>query len=266
MTHHFIMMSGGAGSFAAAKRVLAGKPNHVTLLFCDTMIEDEDLYRFLDDIEAHLGIPITRIADGRTPWQLFNDKRRMGNSQVDLCSRILKRELSDKWLEENCDPLDTVIYVGIDWTESHRFDDGNGRGSKARYSRMGWRCKAPLCEAPYMGKGQMLDLIVEAGIKMPRMYLMGFPHNNCGGFCVKAGFDSFALLLKHFPERYAQHEQAEVDFNRNIGKDKTTYTVMRDRRGKQTRPMSMAKFRRRVETKKFVEGMEWGGCGCFSDD
>lgn len=28
----------------------------------------------------------------------------------------------------------------------------------------------------------------------------------------------------------------------------------------------MAKFRRRVETKKFVEGMEWGGCGCFSDD
>ena len=63
-----------------------------------------------------------------------------------------------------------------------------------------------------------------------------------------------------------QHEQAEADFNRNIGKDKTTYTVMRDRRGKQTRPMSMAKFRRRVETKKFVEGMEWGGCGCFSDD
>lgn len=25
MTHHVIMMSGGAGSFAAAKRVLAGK-------------------------------------------------------------------------------------------------------------------------------------------------------------------------------------------------------------------------------------------------
>ncbi len=74
MTHHVIMMSGGAGSFAAAKRVLAGKPNHVTLLFCDTLIEDEDLYRFLDDIEDHLGIPITRIA---RPMSMAKFRRRV---------------------------------------------------------------------------------------------------------------------------------------------------------------------------------------------
>ncbi len=60
MTHHVIMMSGGAGPFAAAKRVLAGKPNHVTLLFCDTLIEDEDLYRFLDELRK-LGVEQTII-------------------------------------------------------------------------------------------------------------------------------------------------------------------------------------------------------------
>ena len=39
--------------------------DEVILLFTDTLIEDEDLYRVLDQSESYFGIPITRLADGR---------------------------------------------------------------------------------------------------------------------------------------------------------------------------------------------------------
>lgn len=45
---HIIFYSGGIGSWGTAKRVIAkhGKEN-VILMFTDTKMEDEDLYRFL---------------------------------------------------------------------------------------------------------------------------------------------------------------------------------------------------------------------------
>ena len=63
------MYSGGLGSWATAKIVIErhGKEN-TTLLFADTLIEDEDLYRFLDEGAKYLGVEFTRIAEGRTPW------------------------------------------------------------------------------------------------------------------------------------------------------------------------------------------------------
>lgn len=44
---HLVMFSGGAGSYAAAKRVVAEHgPANTLLIFADTKMEDEDLYRF----------------------------------------------------------------------------------------------------------------------------------------------------------------------------------------------------------------------------
>lgn len=39
----------------------------MVLLFADTKMEDEDLYRFLDQAAANVGAPLVRIADGRNP-------------------------------------------------------------------------------------------------------------------------------------------------------------------------------------------------------
>ncbi len=199
---HVVMFSGGIGSWAAAKRVAAEHgTNDLTLLFTDTLIEDEDLYRFLDDAAVNIGVPITRIAEGRDPWQVFFDVRFLGNSRVDPCSRVLKREMAGRWLKDNCDPLDTEVYVGIDWTEEHRFTTlAERRGVE------GWTYLAPLCDPPLTMKLQMIDALKAEGIRPPRLYAMGFSHNNCGGFCVKAGQGHFALLLQHLPDRYAYHE------------------------------------------------------------
>jgi len=257
------MYSGGLGSFGAAHRVIeAHGKEGITLLFTDTLIEDEDLYRFLDDTELHFGVPVTRIKDGRDPWRVFNEVRFLGNTRIDPCSRILKRELADRWLVENCDPSSTTVHLGIDWTEQHRFDDGKGGGARLRYQRNGWRAEAPLCQPPYLWRSRLYAMLETVGIKPPRLYAMGFVHNNCGGFCIKAGQGHFALLLKTMPERYRLHEEEELALVEKLGAE---VAILRDRRGGKTRPMTLRDFRLRIEAKQAIDEDEIGGCGCFVD-
>ena len=250
-----VQTSGGLGSWAAAKRAVAtfGKDN-VTQLFADVKMEDEDLYRFLEESTADVGARLVTVTDGRNPWEVFKDVRFIGNSRIDPCSKILKRELLRKWIDENCDPADTYIVLGIDWTEIHRFDKAYPRWKPFEL----W---APLCEES-TSKDDIAKELAEAGILPPRLYAMGFPHNNCGGFCVKAGQSQFKLLYEQLPERYAWHEQQERETQEIIGKP---VTIMRDRRGGTSKPLSMEAFRLRLEAKESVPTDEWGGCGCALD-
>jgi len=255
---HIVMFSGGIGSWGAARAVAARHgTEHLTLLFSDTLIEDEDLYRFIDQAAASIGGRFVKIADGRTPWEVFKAERFIGNSLVDPCSKILKRNLMRKWLEDNCDPRDTTVYLGIDWTEIHRIERASERWSP-------WNVQAPLCEKPYYSKSELLAQLNEAGIEPPRLYSMGFPHNNCGGFCVKAGQAHFRRLLKEFPERYLEHERKEQELREFLNRD---VSIMKDRTGGKTKPLSMRQFRERllVSDGSDFDAFEWGGCGCAVD-
>lgn len=252
---HIVMFSGGVGSWAAAKRVVERHGTADTvLLFCDTLTEDEDLYRFLDQAAVNVGVPLTRIADGRDVWEVFFDKRYLGNPKIDPCSRTLKRELVDKWLTANCVPGDTMRYVGMDWTEGARWERYKQHATR-------WPVQAPMTERPYMTKDQMLDWLRSEGIEPPRLYAMGFPHNNCGGFCIKAGIDNFRLLLHSLPERYAYHERREQELREYLGKD---VAILRDRTGGRSRPLTLRELREREECLPMPLGSDFGGCGCFT--
>ena len=258
MTAHVVMFSGGVGSWAAATRVAAQHgTDRLVLLFADTLMEDPDLYRFLDEAAANVGVPVTRIADGRDPWQVFFDERFLGNSRIDPCSKILKRQLAHRWLVTHCDPASTRVYVGIDWTEEHRFT-----GLRARRAAQGWTYDAPLCERPFLSKGLMFDQLAAAGIRKPRLYDLGFTHNNCGGFCVKAGQAHFARLFRQLPERYAYHEQKEQDIRALLG----DVSILRDRAGGENQPLTLRAFREQLEAGEPFDPFAIGGCGCFSDD
>lgn len=255
-----VMFSSGTGSYGAAKRVAERHgTDGLTLLFTDTLIEDEDNYRFLHEAALDVGGELVIVADGRNPWQVFEDKRFLGNSRIDPCSQVLKREVSRKWLEANCDPADTTIYVGIDWTEEHRFVR-----LRDRWALQGWKYEAPLCEAPFVTKDQILEGLAERGIAPPRLYAMGFAHANCGGFCVKAGQGHFANLLQVMPERYAEHEREEELFRDFVGAD---VSIMNDRRGGgPRRPLTMKAFRERVQGGGDVDEFDIGGCNCFGGE
>lgn len=253
------MFSGGVGSWAAAKRVaerhgVAG----MTLLFADTLVEDADTYRFLREAAENVGAPLVRLTDGRTIWNVFKERRFLGNNRVDPCSQELKREPCAKWLSENCEPANTTVYVGIDWTEEHRFTR-----LRDRYAEQGWRYEAPLCDPPYLDKGQLHEWAEREGLEKQRLYKLGMPHANCGGGCVKMGHGGFARLLKVDPCKYAEWEENEEAVRQHIGRDDVS--ILRDRSGGTTTPLTLRELRERIEGGGQVDLFDIGGCGCFVD-
>lgn len=256
---HVVMFSGGVGSWAAAKRVAAASgTDSLTLLFTDTRMEDDDLYRFIEEAAANVGAPLVTIAEGRNPWHVYFDKRYLGNSRADPCSRILKREMAERWLAANCKPSETRVYVGIDWSESHRFES-----LKARRAVEGWEYFAPLCEPPYITKLDAFAWLKQDGIRVPRLYELGFAHNNCGGFCCKAGQAHYANLLRVLPERYAKHESFEQAIRVYLDKD---VSVLTDRSGGQKRTLTLRQLRERIESGGQIDMLDVGGCGCFTEE
>lgn len=248
--------SGGASSYVAAKFAIEEfGHDSLSLVFADTKTEDEDLYRFLDDCEQKLRHEVIRISDGRDIWGVFFKERLLGNSRIDPCSKILKRKLLDKWRKDNCTSNLTLV-IGYDATEGHRLENLQRRMSPGIVVR-----------APLMERGiwrEQVHAIVEAdGLRLPRLYGMGFVHNNCGGFCVKAGQASFALLLEQIPDRYAYHEAKEEEFRAFIGRN---VSVMRDRSGGSSTPLTMREFRERHELdSSTVDRSDLGGCMCMED-
>lgn len=257
---HVVQFSGGLCSFWAAYRVIAkhGKDS-VTLLFADTAMEDEDLYRFLNDAEVELGVPVTRLSEGRTPWELFVHKGMLANSRFPLCSVMLKREPLDAWRKANTTPEDSTFYLGLDWTEEHRMFGVGGKPGMVDVFKP-WRVEAPMMQEPIWDKCKMQKEWLALGYKLPRLYAMGFPHNNCGGFCVKAGQAHFAHLLKVMPERFRYHETMEAGVREQTGKD---YSILNDRRGDgKKKTLTLKMLRERIEAGEDFDRNDWGGCGC----
>lgn len=258
---HIVMASGGVASFITLNivRNRHGADNCIAL-FADTKIEDPDLYRFLDESTAYCGVSLIVIADGRDPWQVFRDVRFIGNTRIDPCSRHLKRDLCDTWITDHYSPDQCIVYVGLDAFEEHR------------YTRHAER------KLPYIYKAPMIDLRIalnnqrkeaycnQRGIKPPQLYVDGFQHNNCGGFCVKAGLAQFKLLYEKYPERYEWHVQQERltkqevpnarPFLRKTIDGRLTYLWLEEYRDQYLIPGTPLVGE---------EIFEWGGCGCAID-
>lgn len=256
MTKHIVMFSGGIASWAAAVRVKEqfGAEN-MRLLFTDTLIEDEDLYRFLDDASAQLGVELIRLADGRTPFEVYKDVRLLGNSRIAPCSRLLKQVPARNWVKENCDPETDVLYVGIDWMEAHRIEP-------VRKAWLPYRVEFPLAEKPLLAKHQYMEMAREVGLKPPRLYDMGASHNNCGGFCCRAGQAQFKWLAVNFPERYAEAEYQEENIRQYLMAD---VSFLKDRTGGETKPLTLVQLRERMNKGDQLDMFDIGGCGCFTD-
>ncbi len=320
---HVVMYSAGGGSWKTATRIAErhGTAN-LLLLFTDTLYESADTYRFLilsaaqiygialpagtvpdladfpafRDREAYKAflvdlrervaplIPNLRwIADGRDIWDVFRAERFLGNSGVDPCSKILKRQLADRWMRDNLEKANSRIYVGIDWTEAHRFDDGNGRGVRPRRAADGWTYEAPLTQAPFVWRPDIIQDMRTAGLPVPLSYIMGFSHNNCNRFCIKAGHDHYINLLNKDREHYLHLEDEEEKLREYLNAD---VSVLTDRSGDgKKKVLTLKAFRIRFEAKPqmgfdFMEEnadflREYapikegdGGCGCMleSDD
>lgn len=247
-----VSYSGGLGSFMAAKLTVekhGAKNCH--LLFTDTKTEDEDLYRFLRETSKALKVQLTSISDGRNIWEVFNDVKFMGNSRIDPCSKVLKRDLARKFMDTFFGPENAALVVGIGADEKHRMKDILGNWSP-------YTVDAPLVETPKT-REEILDALDSYGVEPPRLYEMGFPHNNCGGFCVKTGQAQMAMLLANFPERYRWHEKEQEKLFEKIGQ----HGFIRRTVNGELKYLSLKEFREVLESGEKPDLYPQKGCGCF---
>lgn len=253
-----VQFSTGAGSALVAYRAIEryGVENTV-LLTANTHVEDEDNWRFAIEVWQDMGQPEWQIlSKHRTPMQIGRDVRVVPNNRLAVCSRILKRELLRDYIEANYDPNDAVIMLGFDWTEPHRLE-------KALPLWEPWKVEAPLMDPPLLEKPAILGWFHDRGIATPRLYDVGFSHANCGGACVRGGQAQWKLLLQWNPERYREWENEERLTRVALGKN---VAILRDRRGGESKPLTLRAFRTRIQNEEKIDEQDWGACGCYMGD
>lgn len=254
MTAHIVQFSTGIGSAEVLRRVALeqGVKNTVALT-ADTLVEDEDNWRFAREVVRMVGCRWITLADGRTPMQAGLDARVVPNNRMAVCSRVLKRDLLRMFIETYYG-TDAVIYLGFDWTEPNRH-------AAAAPLWLPYEVRSPLLDPPYREKAALLEEWQAYGIRPPRLYAEGFSHANCGGCCVRGGQAQWELALRKRPETYAEWELAEEVSRNVLGKD---VSILRNRRGGNLTPLTLRDFRLQLESQpSLFETDDWGACNCM---
>ncbi len=210
--YHIVSLSSGASSAVAADRVLKrfGKAN-TELVFADTQIEDEDNYRFLDDLSKRWQMPITRIVEGRTPLQVGVDEHIIPNQKIHPCTHVLKVvPMQDYCKGIQRDGYRVVMHIGMNLKDAKpRADKPRGRLDAPRKK---WGALGIWVEYPVLWPTPIWDTEAEVkawGIRLPRMYQQGYSHANCGGMCVAQGQGDWRRTLTNYPERFTRAERWE---------------------------------------------------------
>lgn len=247
-----VAYSGGLSSFEVARLCVQwyGKDS-VECVFTDTLTEDEDLYRFLKETIAYLGCKYTYLSYGMNIWEVFAQQRFHGNSRIDTCSKYLKREMFRRYLKD-FDPTTTTLYYGIGPHEAHRIISIRERWAP-------FAVEAPLIDIQFTQEDNLFTLS-KLGIEPPRLYDMGFEHNNCGGFCVKSGQRQMAHLLKVMPSRYRWHEEQQEKLFQSIGE----HGFIKKTTSGETEYLTLKQFREWLEEGGSPQLYPDGACGCFT--
>ena len=216
---HTAMFSGGAASAYIAYRMVQqhGVKNSL-LFFTDTQWEDEDNYRFMEEISDYIGIPITYVVDGRTPEDVFFDIGFLGNSRLAKCSEEIKVRQTLIFIEEKREEgFEPILYFGIGFHEKHRAE--NLTHFYEHFPIEPIEVRFPMIETFRQDIDAKHIIQNEWKIKLPRMYELGFEHANCAGRCVRGGYGHYALLYKVWSDRYAEQEDMENRFREKFKKD-----------------------------------------------
>lgn len=233
-----LLYSGGKGSFNTACFLLS-KNIPTYYYFNDTFYEHDSLYTYLNNtlawlhnkpvLKAYDSIPSLVLEEDNLSerrdyltqegkklqkyypnfiydpastslHELFIKRKFMANSRVDICSQVLKREQSSKFIKKHFFAELTSVAVGIGMWESHRLD-------KARPNWSPYDLISPY--ANFLLDDNIYDCTKTLDLELPYLYTIGASHNNCSGFCVKAGLAHYRQLLKNDRDLYLIHENNE---------------------------------------------------------
>lgn len=167
-----------------------GQDFNVVVVSCDTRpSENEDNYRFSQQVEQWLGQPITYIRNEKyeTVDDVFERERYMSGTNGARCTTELKKIPRHRFALP-----DDIHAFGFTADETKRMREFEERNPEIRLL---W-----ILAKNSIKKKHCYEMIYGAGIRLPEMYLQGFSNNNCPG-CVKSSSPWYwSMIRKHFPE------------------------------------------------------------------
>ena len=211
-----VWFSSGAASAVAAKLTIEKYPDETIRILNNPVIEeDEDNLRFLSDVEAWLGKPVEFVRSPKYPnasaSEVWAKRKFMSGPLGAPCTVELKKMARQAWEIEN-KPDWHVLGFTVDEKKRH---DRFVLGERSNI--------LPILIDAGITKQRCYEILMSAGIELPRVYAMGYPNANCIG-CVKATSPTYWNLVraKHpdvFAERARQSRELGARLVR-VGKER----------------------------------------------
>lgn len=177
-----------------------GKDN-VRLFYIEIDSAHEDNERFISDCEKWMGIKVERrrCKKYRDQYDVIEKQKYVNSPTGAMCTLVLKKDVR-RAIEKEVE-YDGQIF-GFEFAKKEinraiRFAE-QYPSSKPLY---------PLIDNK-MTKEQCAELLLRNGIRLPKMYELGFHNNNCIG-CVKGGKGYWNHIRKHFPKHFERMANAE---------------------------------------------------------
>lgn len=191
----------GAASAVCAKLGIQKYGSNCIPIYCDTSkSEHSDNLRFKSDCERWIGSPITVIKSVRytAVEEVFEHTRYMAGVNGARCTTELKKIPRLAYQQP-----DDVHLFGFTADEAAPFvDPVHDRIANFEANNpdilLEW-----ILRDNGITKQACYQMLLKAGITLPELYLLGYPHNNCIG-CVKATSPGYwNKIRRDFPEKFA---------------------------------------------------------------
>lgn len=174
-----VWFSCGAASAVAAKKTieLYGGKHVIRIVNNPVLEEDSDNLRFLKDVSEWLGLPIETAINSNYPnasaVEVWAKRKFMSGPKGAPCTAQLKKIARQQWEERN-KPDFHVLGFTADETVRHK-----------RFTLTERENVLPVLIDLGLTKDDCFNILRSAGLKLPRIYSLGYPNANCIG-CVKA--------------------------------------------------------------------------------
>lgn len=187
-----VWVSAGAASAVAGKLAQA-KYGEVVFAYCETGGEHPDNVRFLADLERWYGQTILHLRNEEfaSTWDVWESRNYLAGVAGAPCTGLLKVE--PRLAFQRPDDIHVFGYTA-DAPDAKR-------AARMRMNYPDMTIETPLIDGG-LDKRACLAMVENAGMKLPVLYGLGFPNNNCIP-CVKAISPAYwALVRQTFPAEF----------------------------------------------------------------
>jgi len=205
MSRVVVWFSCGAASAVAAKMAVQEYGDRCVIAYCDTGGEHESNKQFLLDVQEWVGAPVEILKNtcGYTDhFDVYRKTKYLVGVRGARCTIELKKRLRFDFQRP-----DDIHVFGYTSDEKERADFFNRNNPELATD---W-----ILVRNNVSKEDCLGLLWQERIKIPKLYELGYGHNNCIG-CVKGGKGYWNQIRKDFPEVYQEMALVEREINHSI--------------------------------------------------